>query len=244
MVENAKRKKILVMISGGRDSFLAACKMVEKGYHVRLITYDNGSMSGVNNVNELAERMQKRFGEEFVSVAGIHQIAQNISPLLNRVLYEEPIKLCAEYPHLVYNQLTCLACHSAMYLHSIAYCKANNLDGIAEGARKQQKFFVELPEMLERYTELCTEHGIELYTPMFDFVSDIERKREIANWGLLPKSYEPQCWLGCPLLNDLSNEQREDLAKYYDNEMKPLFDNVISSLVGIKTFDVKGSDYI
>ena len=33
---------VLLMLSGGRDSFLAACRLIEEGWHVHMITYDNG----------------------------------------------------------------------------------------------------------------------------------------------------------------------------------------------------------
>lgn len=238
MSKNAKKKNVLIMISGGRDSFLTICRMIALGYHVHLITYDNGCMTGTENIDLLIDRIIKRFGSENVSVAGIHTIAQNIKPLLSKILYEEPVKICAEYPHLVYNQLNCLACHSVMYLHSIAYCKANNIEAIAEGARKQQEFFIELPEMKVRFEELCNKYEIELHMPVYDLESDQDRKNELAEWGFSPKSYEPQCWIGCPLLKILTNEQRKDLETYYDKEMRPLFDDIINRLIVKKRVDL------
>lgn len=246
ILKNTKEKNVLIMLSGGRDSFLTTCKMVAAGYHVHLITYDNGCMAGTENVKILVKRIIKRFGHENVSDAGIHAIAQNIKPLLNKFLYSEPVEICTKYPHLVCNQLNCLACHSIMYLHSIAYCKANNITAIAEGARKQQEFFIELPEMKERYETLCKRHGIELHMPVYDLESDLERKSELAEWGFLPKSYEPQCWVGCPLVNSLSDDQRKDLKTYYDKEMSPLFDNIVENLVIKKKMDMHNetTDYI
>lgn len=244
--EETNEKNVLVMLSGGRDSFLTVCKMIALGYHVHLITYDNGCMSGTDNVEILVERIIKRFGEDKVSNAGIHSIAQNIKVLMKKVLYEEPINICSKYPHLIYNQLNCLACHSVMYLHSIAYCKANNITAIAEGARKQQEFFVELPEMKKHYEKMCEQHGIELYMPVYELESDSERKDELAEWGFLPKTYEPQCWLGCPLLKSLTVDQRKDLETYYVTEMRPFFDNIIEKLIVKKIYNIKhdAKDYI
>ena len=92
-------------------------------------------------------------------------------------------------------------------------------------------FFVELPEMKKRYMDLCKRYGINLYMPVYDLNSDYKRKEELAEWGFLPKTYEPQCWIGCPMLNGLTDEQRQDLARYYDEEMLPYFDSVIESLI-------------
>lgn len=33
---------VLLMLSGGRDSFLSACRLIEDGWYVHMITYDNG----------------------------------------------------------------------------------------------------------------------------------------------------------------------------------------------------------
>lgn len=223
-------KNVLLMLSGGRDSFLSACRLVDMGYSVKLITYNNGCMSCTENVAALVERVVNLFGEDRVSSAGIHMIAQNIKPLLRPVLYKDPIVWCRDYPHLTLHQLICLACHTAMYAHSIAYCKAFGISYIAEGARKQQRFFVELPEMAEAYKKLCHEHEVELLLPVYDLASDTARKDELAEWGFLPKTYEPQCWAGCPMEEDLTLEQRDCLFKYYKEQIRPQLDSMIDRL--------------
>ena len=241
--DSMNEKKVLLMLSGGRDSFLSACRLIGNGYQVHTVTYDNGYMSQTDAVNGLVERLQSCFGELWIRPAGIHPIAQNIQRFLVTILYKEPVELCREYPHLLISQVNCLACHTVMYLHSIAYCKANNISAISEGARQQQKFFVELPEMRERYEKLCDKYNIELILPVYDLESYEERKRELAEWGFLPKSFEPQCWMGCPILQDLTDEQRSDLTKYYDNEIFPFVDEIIENNIRIKKakqFDKNG----
>ena len=158
--EKIKKNEVLVMLSGGRDSFLTTCKMIAKGYHVHLVTYDNGCITGTDNVEILYQRLVDRFGEKRVSVVGVCPIAQNIKNFLSKIIYEESIEICKKYPHLIINQAQCLVCHSVMYLHAIAYCKVHGITNIAEGAREQQMFFVELPEMKKRYMDLCKKYGI------------------------------------------------------------------------------------
>lgn len=240
-----ENKKALLMMSGGRDSFLAACRLVEDDYQVYMVTYDNGRMSQTENVLDLMNRIEYRFGEERIKVVGIHTIASNIRPLMQMVLYNETINICEKYPHLLLSQLNCLVCHTVMYFHSIAYCKQHDIHTIAEGLREEQKFFVELPEMKERYEALCEKYGIKLELPVYDLKSDLERKDELAEWGFHPKTYEPQCWIGCPILADLTKEQRSDLAKYYDNEIEKCADEIIGRLVSKKkvintNFDLEG----
>ncbi len=238
-------KKALLMLSGGRDSFLSACRLIEDGYQVLLVTYDNGHMSKTDNVRLLSDRLGQIFGTERVKHVGIHFIAQNIRPLLNKALYQEPAELCKEYPHLLLSQVNCLACHTAMYFHSIAYCKAHGIKVLAEGAREKQKFFVELPEMKNRYEDLCQKYDILLQLPVYDLKSDIERKDELGEWGFLPKSFEPQCWLGCAMLQELTDDQRKSLTDYYDKEIVPQADVMIRRLTSQKKVladcPVKGS---
>ena len=106
-----------------------------------------------------------------------------------------------------------------MYLYALYYCKNNGISYLAEGARESQGFSIELPEMRDRLTNLCSNNGIELLLPVYDLNSDQRRKRMLADRGVTTKTLEPQCNLGCPMPSPLTNEERRDLAAYYDNEL-------------------------
>lgn len=229
MIKN-KKEECLLMLSGGRDSFLSACELIGQGYFVYMIGYNNGHMTNTENISELANRIRTRFGEECTKYLGVYSVAQNINPLLKKALYTDISVLAKDYPNLQSYQLNCLACHTAMYLHSIAYCKAHNIKFISEGARESQGFFVSKNVMKNEYEELCRYYNLELLLPVYTLQSDIDRKRELAEWGFLPKTYEPQCWLGCPVLNELSIEQTQSLLSFYQNEIKPLTIGIIDNL--------------
>jgi len=53
-------KESLILFSGGKDSFLATLLMLEKGYKVNLITFDNGYELQCKNVLTGAKRIQKK----------------------------------------------------------------------------------------------------------------------------------------------------------------------------------------
>ncbi len=230
------RKKTLLMLSGGRDSFLSACKMIKAGYDIDLVTYDNGCISAIENVSTVVKRLSECFGKQRIHSYTIQPIAIEFNRLRNTVENKEIVDICKEYPYLLVAQTNCLACHTAMYLHAIAQCLVSGIDTITEGAREQQGFFVALPEMKERYETLCRKYGIELMLPVYDLQSDVERKNELGQFGFTPKSYEPQCWVGRPLISSLTQEQRESLAKYYDNEIEPLTHDIIKKLQEIKPY--------
>ena len=220
----------LLMLSGGRDSFLAACRLFARGYRVHLCVFDNGCISSLNNVDNVVERLRQRFGDDFVLSYTVTPIASEVNTLRDPVVQTELVELTSKYPNLLLSQVNCLACHTSMYLHAIAQCLTCNISTIAEGAREQQRFFVELPPMHDRYQKLCKKYGIELLTPVYDLDSDMERKVELSQWGFTPKSYEPQCWVGLPLLNDLSSAQIESLENYYDREIEPRTEEIINIL--------------
>lgn len=230
MCETDSREKVLLMLSGGRDSFLSACHLIENGYYVCMATYDNGHMSMVENAQNVAMRVIKRYGEDNAEFVGVSLISHLIFPLYSYLLYNEVQDISKKYPNLVPSQVNCLACHTAMYVESIAYCKLKSINYIAEGARLEQGFFVELQEMKERYERLCKEHDIKLLTPVYNLESDWERKQLLAMRGFLPKTFEPQCWLGCPLKEPLSTSQRKSLANFYDNEVSPKVSDLIKEV--------------
>lgn len=222
-----QNKNALLLLSGGRDSFLSACHLIEEGYYVYMVTYDNGHMQMPDNVRYLAERIIERFGKNHVEFLGISLIADIFYPLWILNFNTDYDEITEKYPKLHQSQLNCLTCHTAMYVQSIAICKTKKINCIAEGMRKQQGFFVELPEMKKRYEELCKEYELDLLTPVYDLNSDMERKMSLLKRGFTPKSYEPQCLIGCPLNGSLNDEQITSLANYYDNEIYPKLSKLI-----------------
>ncbi len=228
---------VLLMFSGGRDSFLSACYLVEKGYRVHLITYDNGSMSGVESVRETATRIIGKYGPERVLFSGILGIVTDLYRLQEGYLYKTPGELSKDFPHLLPYQARCLTCHTAMYVESIAYCRQHGIKNLAEGARESQRFFVELPIMASKYKELAEEYDIQLHLPVYNLKNDWDRKLQMGDRGFRPKTYEFQCWLGCPMRESLSQEQIDSLALYYDCVMKPLLKDMIDNKFQLKNIE-------
>lgn len=222
---------VLLMLSGGRDSFLSACRLIEDGWYVHMITYDNGCISNVEHAQAVAERIISTYGKEHACFARIYGITSNLYRLQKPYLYKQIQDSGEHYPHLRPAQMPCLACHTGMYIESIAYCKTHGISKMAEGARESQSFFVELPDMVQRYRELAHQNGIELLLPVYDLVDDWERKLELADYGFIPKTTEPQCWLGYPLGAELNPDEIQSLSAYYDNEIAPQLSFLIDASV-------------
>lgn len=230
-------RRVLLMLSGGRDSFLSACFLIEEGYQVYMVTYDNGCISDIGSTKTVAERIIGKYGSSRAVFVGVQSIAANLYRLQEAYLYQTVSENSGKYPNLRPAQMPCLACHTGMYLEAIAYCKAHGICYLAEGARRTQKFFVELPEMVRRYGELTEQNGIKLVLPVYDLINDWERKLKLADRGYIPKTLEPQCWIGCPLREELKPCEIESLAAYYDNEMKPKLQGLIDEKVKVYSCD-------
>lgn len=230
-------KNVLVMLSGGRDSFLATCRLIEQGNHVYMVTYDNGCMSNTEAVTQVAKRIIKKYGSSRASFIGIYSMPTYLYRLQETYLYRTTSESSKQYPNLIPAQLRCLVCRTGMYIEAIAYCKTHNIQCMAEGARKIQKFIVELPEMIERYKMLTKNNEIDLILPVYELSDDWERKLELADRGYIPKTLEPQCWLGCPLRQELSPLEIMSLVDYYDNEIEPKLQKIINDKVAMYSFE-------
>ena len=218
MVQSSK-KEVLLMFSGGRDSFLSACKLVSQGYIVRMITFDNGCISGLNRPGETVSSLIHKFGNENILFEGVYSIASikhEISDFLDYIPLDE---LAAKYNKLLMGQTRCLLCKTAMYIAAIKYCKAKDIKYLSEGARESQGFFVEKECMINKYKQLCLDDNIELITPVFKLNDDWKRKIELIGYGFDSKTYEMQCFLGTPLKERLNKEQINSLLDFFDNEL-------------------------
>ena len=229
-----ENQRVLHMLSGGRDSLLAAALLVEQGFKLELITFDNGHIDGLERVSAVAACLETRYPKGTVTYLKPIKIGMTFHRYMMQEWYRKSREREKLFPELQSYQAHCLSCRTAMYVHAIAYCVANNIPFLSEGAREQQGFFVELPEMKERYEQLCKMHGIQLLWPVFELDSDMERKRLLDERELPTKTWEPQCYLGCPLRAPLTTEERRDLSRYYDIELLPQIQKDINSLIPVK----------
>lgn len=228
-----KKPEVLLMFSGGRNSFLSALRLHREGYYVTLVTFYNGCMQGMGSVRQDAMRIVKHLGEDSARFAGIYSI---IVPFRK---FQDPYVLDGKFcgsdcsPVAQISQLNCLACHTAMYVAGLAYCKTHGITTIADGARESQGFFVELPIMKTHYENLALSYGVKVITPVYDLVDDQERKNEITRAGLIPKTMELQCWIGRAMYKPLSTREQSPLEHYFLREIEPIFQVELDSYVDI-----------
>lgn len=210
------KKEVILMYSGGLDSFLSCIRLVNQGYKVYLLHFDNGSSIGTENIQIGAERLQKMYKDnvEFLGIASTaakfiyYRELVNIENLNALELYEKHGKISI-------SQYRCLLCRMAMYTYAISLAKKMNIKYIAEGARKSQLFAIEQQELINEFKNLCNKYEIELLTPVIDLDDDYQKENELLDNRFLPIANEVKCLLGYQMDRELTKEEIEDIKKFY-----------------------------
>lgn len=210
------KKEVILMYSGGLDSFLSCIRLVNQGYKVYLLHFDNGSSIGTENIQIGAERLQKMYKDnvEFLGIASTaakfiyYRELVNIENLNALELYEKHGKISI-------SQYRCLLCRMAMYTYAISLAKKMNIKYIAEGARKSQLFAIEQQELINEFKNLCNKYEIELLTPVIDLDDDYQKENELLDNRFLPIANEGKCLLGYQMDRELTKEEIEDIKKFY-----------------------------
>jgi len=214
-------KDVLLMFSGGKDSFLSACGLIEQGYKLKLITYNSGFVIQSLKPDDASNRLIQKYGTERVESLGTHFIPGLVRefflPYFNMTMTE----LFREYGDITISQLNCLICRTIMYIYSIRMCRDLNISILAEGARKSQLFVIELEGMVERYRSLLLQYNIDYLLPVYDLVSDVDRGNELLRKGFIPSTNEDQCLLGVPLGQPVTNNVIKGVHAFFDKAILP-----------------------
>lgn len=211
-------KHALVMFSGGKDSLLTACRTIELGYDVHLVTFDNKRTAWLDVTKETVKLLKTRYKSHVLSHAIIetYDIIATLAEYYNSSTLHQ---IGSQYGLLKPYQVNCLHCHTAMYAKSIILCVQNKYPAIANGARFNQGFIVEHMQMLQEYTDLTDRYNIQLHCPVFSH-DDIQRKMNLADRNILCNVLEPQCWVGCPCKEDLNKKEIRTYMRYYNDQIK------------------------
>lgn len=228
---DAKSDNFLQLFSGGRDSFLSACKLLEnKTSTVYLISYDNGCHLHSDQVSHGVDRLVDYYKMDRVHYLGLHDISGVRRNFFLPFFNLTPSEIKDKYGEITYSQFNCLICRVSMYLHSIVICQQFDIPCVSDGARRSQGFAIEQDLMLGRFQRLFHDHGIQMVFPVLDITSEWEIKNELLMHGVVPKVFEPQCLLGVPLDKKLSDDTLDGIAAFYDAEILPKSEAIIESI--------------
>ena len=225
--------EVIQLFSGGKDSFLSTCKLVEEGYKVNLIFYENGCGLKGNNIDHGVNRLIKKYGDK-VNYIG----KRNVSAIWRELIYEyfnmTPSEIIQEYGEVPISQFNCLTCRVSMYIYSIIVAKQLNIKYISDGARRDQLFVIEQDVMINKFEKLFEDNDLKLILPVYNLNSDWEEKNELLIRGFNPKVLEPQCLLGIPMKsNNISSEEIMGTVNVYDKLIKNKIQDIIKRYMNV-----------
>lgn len=220
----AEAKKCLLMFSGGYDSLLASCYLIERGYKVLLLTYDNGLEKNVESVETNVKRLIMLYGNKVeslgvASIVGIWRELFLIPYLLGREKFEY---------NLLPMEMICLSCRSSMYIRSIAECLQKNVRYLADGARESQGYPEQQRPIIEVFKELCKNYSIELLLPIYDVDGKEQLDEELIVRNIIPKTTEPYCTFEMPLYEYAPSETRvKEMKRFLEDYLVPKAKEII-----------------
>ena len=215
---------VILMLSGGRDSFLAACRLLEsvEHYQVKMVTFDNGCSCQSSNAEDVAERIIKKYGADRCEYLGVINICGIWREFFLPYLNMKPVDQQKSFSGMTPSQFNCLTCRTSMYVAAILLAQREKAMYIAEGAREDQQFVIELPGMaLERYPRLVESVGLKFILPVYKMKDDWLRDNELLRRGFISKSKEPKCLLGVPIRGSVDQSVIDGVHLYYDNVILP-----------------------
>lgn len=177
-------KRCVVLFSGGLDSSLTACDMIENGYDLELLHFNQGSLIS----NGLA-RIRKDEIQKAYPLCTVNMTEINVSGLFRRLalttLEEDIIKYRVS--------LVCVGCKLAMHIGTIIFCKNHKINAVADGSTKRQERYGEQRLVaLEFLHELYEEYGLTYSNPIY-YKNKTAIKYGMFDRGLTIQPLEDTC---------------------------------------------------
>ena len=227
-------KETLILFSGGKDSFLSTLIMIDKGYKVNLVTFDNGQELKSKNALIGAKNIQKKYGSDKVEIIGIKKTDAIFRDLICSFYNYDIEYIKKQFGKITISQFNCLSCRLSMYILAIIICIQKKINLVVDGARESQLFAIEQEKMIEPFKKLFKEFNIEIIFPLLYETDDYSIKNQILAHGFVPKMNEGQCLLGMPILNNsMNNEILEGCLNVYHKELYPKIHNILENYKNI-----------
>lgn len=227
-------KNTLVLFSGGKDSFLTACRCIERGDCVGLLAMNNGCIAGEECIQGSAQRMINKYGEERVHYEGIYSTYSTILRLnewWSTATYDE---VARKLPNVDGVQMNCLHCQTAMWTAAIAYATAKGFTTVCSGYRHDDSFCTGSVLYTDAIKKIASKYNVLVEFPVWDEEGkdmswEAHRDQEIAACGFYPSLLEPQCALGRPTPHHIKNVSGT-LSDYFAEYLEPIMTQRIPKL--------------
>ncbi len=165
----------VALFSGGRDSTVAALRLVQNFPSLKLVTVTTEHLvnlgSVIQRLKELGDVLPK-------TVSWIHAVAR---PNALVTIGQENIE-------------SCLPCHHTYLKTAMAIAKSFGARNIALGyASYQDTWLEQTPYAVDALRDVLTEFGMNLLLPSANLSSKIEAAEILKNYGLTDSAMEQKC---------------------------------------------------
>lgn len=157
---------VLVLFSGGKDSWLTASRIVEADKQAVLITMNNGALACERNVLYGAGMLESIYGPDAVSYAGACSTAHAAQCLGEPWAAMSAGEFGGRYPSLMPAQVQYLHCQTAMWTAAAAFAKTRNIRETAAGYKSTDPFCTGCRPWLDRIEKFLDANGIALSLPV------------------------------------------------------------------------------
>lgn len=183
-----KNEEAVLLFSGGRDSSLAVVRLIEMGYKIHLLTFDNGATEDIAKSNLRLSEYSDEIKKNIIT-----------RKIINSKKLFKKIALSSIETDITYFQknLVCMGCKMAMHAISLNYCLKNGIKVIADGYTYYQKEWPEqMPKAIDEIKHFHDRYGIEYINPVYDINSKKKAKEELDSYELSTNSLEGKCIFG------------------------------------------------
>lgn len=195
----------VVLFSGGRDSSLTACLLLNQGKKVHLITCFDGALLNM----DIADYRYREIENAFPASTILRKILPTYG-LFRRIALED---IEADFEKYKKN-LIILGSQLATLSTAILYCLRNSITIIASGFTKYEATLPEqMAQAIDLFRSFALEFGIAYITPVYEYSSSDEVKYHLFDFGISTKSLEP-----FSIFSDTASEPAPDLVSVYIND--------------------------
>ncbi len=174
-------KPVAVMFSGGRDSSLTTCLLHQRGYEVSLVTTSSGTAFGEELVSFRVDELRRALG------ANLPWFRVSTPGLFRSVAIADIERDFQRWS----TNLIILGAQFASLTEGIVHCIRNDIDTLAAGYVKyEQDYHEQSPVAVAWLREFCSNFGITLELPVYDYTSSDHVKYALLNFGVSTKSLE------------------------------------------------------
>lgn len=224
---------VLCINYGDYNSILSMAIMIEQKYEVvpfNILHDSNKFDSILRNTECLNERYGKNIAEKSIFCKSMYTAKRYMESAWTIDL----TTMSEQFPNIPYNQIHCICCRVATYIHAIACCKAKGYENISDPVFRNESSFVNSMDFMLLLNNICKANKIELHTPLFLFSKKSEVEEKISERQIDDLVHiRNECMFDTELNNYTTEQHIKSLTSFFITIIAPHISKDIGSLIPV-----------